>query len=49
MGGGGVSFSQESYPILVKQPVGVPAGNILKERIGKFTQSGQYDKVNLLA
>jgi hypothetical protein len=52
MGGGGDLRSQTSssgYPILVKKPVGVPITSILKERIEKFTQSGQYDKVNLLA
>lgn len=51
MGGGGDLRAQSSsgYPILVKKPVGVPITSILKERIEKFTQSGQYDKVNLLA
>jgi alpha-mannosidase len=49
MGGGSVLRSEYSYPLLAKQPVGVPKTSILKSRIEPFYKPGQYEKVNLLA
>lgn len=49
MGGGSDQRIQGSYPLLVKKPVGTPIASIAKQRISRFIESGQYDRINLLA